>query len=196
MKKITMFIPLLIIAFICYCAVSPIVATGESISGKVLRLHILANSDSVQDQALKLKVRDEVLNASNQVFQGCNCLTEAVAAARNHREYLRQTALKALEANNSGYTVKVTVVDEYYDTREYDDFALPAGIYKSVKIIIGEGRGHNWWCVMFPSVCLSGCTEDFSETLTQEELEMIRERKYIVKFKAVEIVEKIKSKFS
>ena len=88
----------------------------------------------------------------------------------------------------------MAVAKEYFSTRIYDDFTLPAGIYDSIKIVIGNGEGHNWWCVMFPQVCLSGCTKDLEDDLTDEEIKMIHSKDYIVKFKAVEIYEKLKYK--
>ena len=193
MKKSAIFVPLFVLLLIINCSVVPSVKMSEDISKKVLRLHILANSDSEYDQSLKLKVRDDILDYSKKLFRDCTSLDEAINIAENNTASICKRAQKTL---NNCYNVRVTVTDEYYNTRKYDGFTLPAGVYKSIRIIIGEGRGHNWWCVMFPSVCLSGCTDDLGQTLSEKELEMIEDKNYIIKFKIVEIYEKIKDNIS
>ena len=183
MKKIFIFTPIFLICVIAICAVTPTVAMSEDISNNVLRLHIIANSDSAEDQALKLKVRDKVVSLSEALYADCSSLDEAIAVTSENLDIIRDTAQKTL----------AFITEEYFSTRYYDNFTLPAGMYNSIKIEVGEAKGKNWWCVMFPTVCISGCTDDFDETLTEEEKEMLTSGKYIVRFKAVEIYEKIKA---
>lgn len=193
-KKLFVFVPIFLCAVIAVTAVTPIITMSEDISTKVFRLHILANSDSDADQALKLKVRDKILDLSENLYNNCSSVDEAVNISKDNISLIKETAQKVIAFYGYEYDTRVYVTKEYFDTRVYDDFTLPAGTYDSLKIEIGEGKGHNWWCVMFPSVCLSGCTDDFNESLTPEEQKMIKSGKYVVRFKAVEIYEKIKSK--
>jgi len=168
----------------------PVIATSESISDKVLRLHIIANSDSVEDQNIKLMLRDYFLQNTKDIFTGNN-LEENVFIANEQRENIERLCNSFLKEYN--YKAKVSVIKEYFDTRVYDDFTLPAGEYNSIKIEIGQGKGHNWWCIVFPSVCLSACSTSMKEYLTEEEMELIEDG-YTPKFKVVEIYEKIKNK--
>lgn len=198
MKKKTLFtfVPIMMCLILICSAVAPVIHMSEDISTKVFRLHILANSDEDYDQELKLRVRDKILLISENLFAQCSDVREAVKISQDNLDLLKNAAQKVIAFYGYTYDARVYVTKEYFNTRKYDNFTLPAGIYDSLKIEIGEGKGHNWWCVMFPSVCISGCTDDFDETLTQEEKEMIESGKYIVRFKAVEIYESIKSKFS
>ena len=193
MKKIFVFTPIFLICVIAICAVTPAVAMSEDISNNVLRIHIIANSDSTEDQALKLKVRDKVVSLSEALYADCSSLDEAIVVTNENLDIIRDTAQKTLAFNGCEYEARAYITEEYFSTRYYDNFTLPAGMYNSIKIEIGEAKGKNWWCVMFPTVCISGCTDDFDETLTEEEKKMLTSGKYIVRFKAVEIYEKIKA---
>ena len=194
MKKLFLFTPIFITLIIISSVLSPCVKMSENISNNVFRLHILANSDSECDQELKLKVRDEILKVSQSVYRNCKSVKDAVDAANNNIPLLQESALKIIKRNGYNYGVNVYTTREYFETRHYDGFTLPAGIYDSLKIEIGQGKGHNWWCVMFPSVCISGCVDDFDETLTEKEKEMIKSDKYVIRFKAVEIYERLKNR--
>ena len=193
-KKIYIFTPIFLSIVLLVSAAAPVIDMSENISTKVFRLHILANSDKPGDQELKLKVRDEILLLSKEVFENCRDVEDAIMAAKNNLESFKKTAEKTIKENGYNYTVTLETQKEYFNTRHYEGFSLPAGIYDCLKIEIGEGKGKNWWCVMFPSVCISGCTADFDEVLSDEEKEFIESDKYIVRFKAVEIYESIKNK--
>ena len=193
-KKIAVFVPVFLAFILFICSFVPLITTGESISNKVLRLHIIANSDSDYDQNVKLKVRDEVLKLSDDMFADCKTLEDAKNVSQNNIDLIQSVANNTLSSLGCSEAATVAVAKEYFSTRIYDDFTLPAGIYDSIKIVIGNGEGHNWWCVMFPQVCLSGCTKDLEDDLTDEEIKMIHSKDYIVKFKAVEIYEKLKYK--
>lgn len=193
-KKIAVFVPVFLAFILFICSFAPLITTGESISNKVLRLHIIANSDSDYDQNVKLKVRDEVLKLSDDMFADCKTLDDAKNVSQKNIDLIQSVANKTLSSLGCSEAATVAVAKEYFSTRIYDDFTLPAGIYDSIKIVIGNGEGHNWWCVMFPQVCLSGCTKDLEDDLTDEEIKMIHSKDYIVKFKAVEIYEKLKYK--
>ena len=172
-------------------------AKCDSIRENVLRLHILANSDSENDQALKLKVRDAVLNVSDEVFFGCNNEADAVKAAEKMSGFITEVAQNEVYKNGYSYEVRVEIADTWFERRTYDDFTLPAGNYEALRIIIAEGKGHNWWCVMFPAVCIPAVTErnQISDVLTNDETEIVsKPQKYVARFKVVEFFQKTSRK--
>lgn len=195
-KKLLVFVPIFLCALLVVVTITPTITMSESISQKVFRLHILANSDSDEDQQLKLRVRDKILQESEKMFSSCNSVDEAINISRESIDKLKNISRQVIAYYNYDYDVRAYVTKEYFETREYDNFTLPAGIYDCLKIEIGQGKGHNWWCVMYPSVCISGCTDDFDSTLTEDEKRLIESDNYVIKFKVVEIYEKIKSKFT
>lgn len=128
----------------------------ESIESKVTRLHVLANSDSEEDQALKLLVRDGVLEEAKK-WEG-KPMDAAFLSA------IQKAAQKVVLEEGCHYPVQVEKRDTYFDTREYDTFSLPAGVYDALRVTIGEGAGHNWWCVLLPPLCAPACEEEFLDT--------------------------------
>ena len=195
-KGIKIFVPLFVIISMVLSYTVPFIEASESISDEVFRLHILANSNSEADQQLKLKVRDEILVAGEVLFKGCNSVEEAIKVCSENLDFFEQAAQKCIAENGAAYTVKATVDKEYFNTREYEKITLPSGIYNALKIEIGEAKGENWWCVMFPAICLPSVSEDeINEVLSEEEIKLINSNnKYEIRFKIVEIYEKIKSK--
>lgn len=195
-KTLKIFVPLFLVFVFMFSYIAPFIETSENISDQVFRLHILANSDSAEDQQLKLKVRDEILKKGETVFAFSNSLEETIELCKNNIALFQQTAEQCLKDNGSDYEVKVYVDKEYFNTREYDEITLPSGIYNALKIEIGQGKGHNWWCVMFPAICLSSVTDDeLNKYLSEDEQKLVNsDSKYEVRFKIVEIYEKVKSK--
>lgn len=195
-KTLKIFVPLFLVFMFIFSYIAPFIETSENISDQVFRLHILANSDSAEDQQLKLKVRDEILKKGEKVFASSNSLEETIELCKDNIALFQQTAEKCLKDNGSDYDVKVYVDKEYFNTREYDEITLPSGIYNALKIEIGQGKGHNWWCVMFPAICLSSVTDDeLNKYLSEDEQKLVNsDSKYEVRFKIVEIYEKVKSK--
>ncbi len=126
----------------------------EDIESRVLRLHILANSDSESDQVLKLKVRDAILEISPEIFGNTSSKQEAIKRAKADLPKIIDEAERVIKAEGYNYNVRAEVVNDKFNTRVYENFTLPAGDYDAVRIIIGSGSGHNWWCVMFPALCL------------------------------------------
>lgn len=190
-----------VLAALLICCVLNISSFSEeckNIRSKMLRMHVIANSDSNADQELKLKVRDAVLAEGKEIFDGSVTADDAKSKILPETERLRKAALEVIENEGFSYDVKITVADEYFDTRTYDNLVtLPAGYYTAVKVIIGEGKGHNWWCVMFPPMCLPAATKEceLSDVLEESETEIVEGgNKYKFKFKIVEIYEKIAEK--
>lgn len=168
----------------------------DKIRNSVFRLHIIANSDSESDQELKLKVRDGMLTLAENLFKDATNNFEAQKIAEQNIEILQQNAIKTLRENGCDSEVAVSVGKAWFGTREYEDFALPAGEYDALRIIIGEGEGKNWWCVMFPAVCLPAAKGDIEDALDSPETEIVKGgKKYKAAFKIVEIYESVKRFF-
>lgn len=198
MKKTILRIEASILVAIIICCALNITAFSkqcDSIRDKMLRMHVIANSDSDADQALKLKVRDAVLNVGKEIFDGSVTAQEAEEKITPHIDALRDTALEVIKNEGYNYDVNITVQKEYFATRTYENsVTLPAGYYTAVKVIIGEGAGQNWWCVMFPPMCLPAANAEceISDVLTDEETEIVTgTEKYQFKFKIVEFFENI-----
>ncbi len=166
----------------------------DRVRDSVLRLHIIANSDTEDDQALKLKVRDALLALSADYFKGCKTRGDSENAAQAHLADLKAEAQRVIKENGYGYNVNVSVGEAFFGTRRYGEFTLPAGNYDALRVVIGEGRGHNWWCVMFPPVCLPAATgAEIGDVLNDRDTEIVEhETKYKARFKCVELYEKAK----
>ena len=171
--------------------------TEKKIESQVLRLHILANSDSAEDQALKLAVRDRLLGEMGYLFENADSRESAVSAAREQLENIEAIARDEITKQGYDYGCKAEIVDMYFTIREYGDFTMPAGYYKALRISIGAAKGKNWWCVMFPPLCLPAATQKSDEYFDKAQNELIHAEtpRYEVKFKTLEIIEKIRDKF-
>lgn len=161
----------------------------ENLRSNVLRLHILADSDSIEDQEVKLLVRDALLAQSERLFAGCETLDEMKARAWEERETIRLIAQQTLEDYGSTDTVTVQLAEMEFDTRVYDEITMPGGEYAALRILIGSGEGHNWWCVMYPPLCLPAVTADAYFDAETEEL-LTEPEQYEIKFKCAELWEK------
>ena len=195
-KKLFVFLPLLLIFTLLFGSLSYTNDASNDISTKVLRMHVLANSNSINDQKLKIAVKNNILKSTQELFTDCDNLEESIEIAQSNTELIKASAQEVIKKYNKNYDVKVYVDNEFFDVREYKDFTLPSGNYNTVKIVIGEGKGKNWWCVMYPAVCISACSDDFDKALTKEEKKLITSKKYIPKFKILEIINKIKNKIN
>ncbi|MBR6548276.1 MAG: stage II sporulation protein R [Clostridia bacterium] len=154
---------------------------------EVLRLHILANSDSEADQSVKIAVRDALLKSSAPLLQGANSRQELLAIAEQSMTQLQTVAQQTVKAAGYDYPVTCHLADTYFETRTYDKVTLPAGTYTAVQVVLGEGKGKNWWCVMFPSLCLPAATQPVEKVLTPGQTELVEGgSRYKVKFKVVE----------
>lgn len=169
-------------------------AACDDLRTNVLRMHIIANSDSEDDQRLKLMVRDRILEESGDVFKGSTDLDSAIISASNSISEFEEIANKVIKENGFDYTADAEIGDSYFENRVYDDFTLPAGTYKSLIVRLGKAEGKNWWCVVFPSVCVPAAGKGELSDSTSRESASIAEQpqKYIMQFKAVEIYEDFK----
>ena len=172
------------------------------LADRVIRFHVIANSDTPEDQALKLQVRDAVLSATQEFYPQKASLEEARAALSGHLGELARTGQETVEAAGYDYPVTASLEKCWFPTKEYDGFALPAGEYLALRVIIGEGAGQNWWWVVFPPLC-TAASSDVPETalaagLSGEEVSLITEADagYKLKFKSVELWESLMAKLS
>jgi stage II sporulation protein R len=170
---------------------------GEELADKVIRLHILADSDREDAQRLKLLVCDAVLKELPCVLDGCKSPAEASALLQGNLNKIKQTAETVLKENNCFLPVSAALQNEIFDQRDYDGFSLPAGEYQALRLVIGEGKGHNWWCVVFPPLCLTSAIKDDETVLAvldENELNFITTDKYVIKFKILDLIAQIKKK--
>lgn len=203
MKKyfVLMFVLILFLGFSAYSYVN---AISKDLCNNVFRLHVIANSDSKEDQDLKYKVRDSLIEYMKSLTSNVNTKEEAILIAQNHIDEFKQLAKKVITDNGYNYNVNVEIGNFSFPTKTYGDISLPAGLYDALKVIIGNGEGQNWWCVMFPPLCFVDVTsgvvpeeskKNLSENLNDEEFNLISntDDSSIVnfKFKVVEFFENI-----
>ena len=150
-----------------------------------VRLHILAPSDSSEDQTLKIYIRDKLLDRYSEILALAKGARDAERYIAAYIEDIESDCRKWMREVGRELEARAELVSEWYDTREYDGFSLPAGSYSSLKITLGEGEGQNWWCVMYPPMCLDIATQDLGYTAEEEAL--ISASGYAVKFKILEI---------
>ncbi len=186
---------LIAIVICCTLNINSFSNNCDSIRTKMLRMHVIANSDSIEDQELKLKVRDAVLIKGKEIFDGSVTANEAEEKVTPYIDELEDTAKKIVIDAGYNYDVNVTVQKDYFNTRTYDNsVTLPAGYYNAVKVVIGEGKGKNWWCVMFPPMCLPSATAEceIDDVLDNDESDIVLNGdKYKLKFKIVELIERL-----
>lgn len=174
----------------------------DRLADKVVRLHVLANSDSEEDQALKLLVRDRVLERAASLLERAGDRRQAETLLRRALPELEEAAAREIAANGYDYPVSAELVDAAFPTKEYDGFTLPAGEYLALRVVIGQGGGQNWWCVVFPPLCAAASGDVPAAALaagfTEEEVGLITEEDqgYALRFKAVEWWEALREKLS
>ena len=194
----------LLLLFVSISAFSYVFAVSNNISDSVFRLHVIANSDSEEDQSLKLKVRDALLEYMNEISAEANSKEEAMKIANNHLENFYNISEKTIKDNGYSYPVEITIGKCDFPTKIYGDISLPSGTYDALRVKIGSSQGHNWWCVMFPPLCFvdvsSGIVpaeskEVLQDSLNDEEYELITSAGSdgnTFKFKLVEFIENLK----
>ena len=184
-----------VIAFVLTVIFSmiPFSAQCKNVSDNVFRLHILANSDSETDQNLKLRVRDKVLEYTECLYKNADNLQNAEQLTKESLQDIANVAQKEVFDNGYSYQVKAEVRKIHFDTRYYENVTMPSGDYEALRITIGEGKGHNWWCVMYPSLCVGAATnyEELKDKTTDNEYKMMTDGGYDVQFKVVEYFQKI-----
>ena len=169
--------------------------TSEQIRSDVLRLHVIANSDSNVDQNLKIRLRDFLLEEGKSIFDGSVNVENAVKKIEPQIHALEKSAKEFIRASGFDYDVKISLSREYFTTRTYETVTLPAGKYLALRVVIGSGEGHNWWCVMFPPMCVPAADkkDEIENIFTEDEIKLVESSpKYEIRFKVVEICEGLK----
>ncbi|MBD9248706.1 MAG: stage II sporulation protein R [Clostridiales bacterium] len=171
-------------------------ATQVRLASQVIRLHVLANSDSEEDQALKLEVRDRVLETTSALLAGETEPQAAAVLLDQHLEDIAQTAAQEISAQGHDDRVEVRLEQTWFPTRQYQGISLPAGNYLALRVLIGAAEGHNWWCVVFPNLCLPAVSERALEasTLTPGQISLLQEEEtsYVFRFKTLEFWQSLK----
>ncbi len=173
-------------------------ASCADIRTRVLRLHILANSDSYSDQQIKLAVRDRILTECGDLFDETYSVDAAIEKAEQNLPALQSAAENVLADYGCDYGVTVEIAPSDFGTRNYEKVTLPAGRYEAVRVLIGKAEGQNWWCVCFPNMCIPAASQadEISSALTEGETKIVTSSdKYEVRFKIIEWYEKLKSKW-
>ncbi len=184
---------------------------NAGLSQNLVRLHVVANSDSASDQALKLKVRDAIIEFMKDKLANSRNINETKGIINANLQAIEEVSREVIKANNSTYEVKASIGNYSFPTKTYGDIALPAGEYQALKVVIGEGVGANWWCVLFPPLCFVDAThgtipdsvkQDLKTSLSDEEYKLIttsdsdEDIPVKIKFKVVEILEGSKVKLT
>ena len=188
MNKNIIFSAVMVLMAAIFIAVMPTEAEC-AVYEDTVRLHILAESDSAEDQAVKIALRDAVLSEFGTRLRAAECADDARCTLEDMVDEIEAFCNAELENIGHFGGASVTLTEEWYETREYADFTLPAGVYTSLKIVIGEGDGQNWWCVMYPPMCLDvACGESAKDKYTDEEQALISGNGYRAKFKILELI--------
>lgn len=196
MKKRVISIALLLGCVLMLVSASVLQTEQQRLSEKLIRLHVVANSDSAHDQQIKLRVRDAILEKAQPLLQDADDPRGGLEANLDELAQTAQTCLRELGENR---TVRVRLGKELFPTREYETFALPAGVYESLRVTIGEGGGHNWWCVVFPSICLTASMDELelaaqTAGFSDGEIRLITgaDEGFVLKFRALELLQRLK----
>lgn len=193
-KKIKISVTVGIVVAILF-SICSFAKTSEEIRSDVLRLHVIANSDTSVDQNLKLRLRDYILQEGKDIFNGSVNVENAVKKIEPVLPELEKSAKAFVNQAGFDYDVKISLSNEYFTTRTYETVTLPAGKYLALRVVIGSGEGHNWWCVMFPPMCVPAADkkDEIENVFSEKEIKLVESKpKYEPRFKVVEIYEQLK----
>lgn len=183
--RMILILTFLLFIYITICAISYAQNISSDISESVFRLHVIANSDTKEDQDLKYMVRDSLLNYMNEICGNCKTKEEAINLVEKNEDKFKAIALNTIHTEGYSYDVKINIGNFEFPTKNYGDISLPAGYYDALRVEIGEAKGQNWWCVMFPPLCFvdvsSGIVPDESKelienNLTEEEFALVTDK--------------------
>lgn len=193
-KKIKISVTVGIVVAILF-SICSFAKTSEEIRSDVLRLHVIANSDTSVDQNLKLRLRDYILQEGKDIFNGSVNVENAVEKIEPALPELEKSAKAFVNQAGFDYDVKISLSNEYFTTKTYETVTLPAGKYLALRVVIGSGEGHNWWCVMFPPMCVPAADkkDEIENVFSEKEIKLVESKpKYEPRFKVVEIYEQLK----
>lgn len=180
--KVILILSFLLFIYTNICALSYASNISNNISDTVFRLHVIANSDSKEDQDLKYKVRDSLIDYMNDICKNCKTKQEAIDLVKKYQNSFKQIAIEQIKKEGYNYDVNIDIGNFEFPTKQYGDISLPSGFYDALKVEIGEAKGQNWWCVMFPPLCFVDITtgivseeskEYLKDNMTEEEFALI-----------------------
>ena len=206
-KKTILILSLFIITMVYLVYPYMEVKNTNSFKEDIIRFHIKANSDMEEDQLLKIKIRDEVLDAMGKEFGNSTSIEETRAIVGNNLDYIKNIAEDVVAREGKDYSVNISMGNKKFPTRQYGNITFPSGEYETVMLTIGEGKGKNWWCVMFPPLCFidighsnaGAVDESLRDVLTEEEINFLLSNKgsnIVLKSKIAEVAEKTKVYFA
>ena len=169
--KMVIILSFLLFLYTTICAFSYAQNVSTDIANSVFRLHVIANSDSKEDQELKYKVRDSLINYMNSICANCENKQDAINLVTEHKDDFKQIALDTIKDNGYSYDVNISIGNFSFPTKDYGDISLPTGFYDALRVEIGEAKGQNWWCVMFPPLCFVDVSSGVVPEESKEELE-------------------------
>ena len=169
--KMVIILSFLLFLYTTICAFSYAQNVSTDIAENVFRLHVIANSDSTEDQNLKYKVRDSLLKYMKEICGNCKNKDEAILLVTEHQEEFKQIALQTIYDEGYSYDVDISIGNFEFPTKHYGDISLPAGFYDALRVEIGEAKGQNWWCVMFPPLCFVDVTSGVVPEESKKQLE-------------------------
>ena len=173
--KMVTILGFLLFVYTSICAISYAQNVSTDIADSVFRLHVIANSDSEEDQNLKYIVRDNLLSYMKEICSDCTNKEEAIKIVQEHSKDFEQIAKNTINEQGYSYDVKINIGNFEFPTKTYGDISIPAGYYDALRVEIGEAKGQNWWCVMFPPLCFvdvtSGVVPDESKEVIEENLD-------------------------
>lgn len=188
-----LFIAFFFLFAICIDSFSAFSRECMALRQDVLRLHVIANSNSANDQQIKLQIRDEILKETGDWFESASGKENAEIKIEENIQIVESVALRKLQELGINQGVSVTIGKSFFDTRVYGDLTMPAGWYDAVRVVIGEGNGKNWWCVLYPPLCLPAAVD--RNVFTEAEWALLESPKYEVHFLLYELWEKWKAYF-
>lgn len=180
--KMVIILSFLLFIYTTICALSYAQNVSTDIANNVFRLHVLANSDSEEDQNLKYKVRNNLLSYMNEICKNCETKQEAISLVEENKGNFKQIALDTIRSEGFSYDVNINIGNFEFPTKDYGDISLPAGFYDALRVEIGGAKGQNWWCVMFPPLCFvdvtsgvvpEGSKELLANNLSEEEFALV-----------------------
>lgn len=180
--KMVIILTFLLFLYTSICAISYAQSLSTDIANSVFRLHVIANSDTKEDQDLKYQVRDNLLNYMNSICGNCKSKEDVLSLVQKNKDIFEQIATNTIQEKGYSYSVKINIGNFEFPTKNYGDISLPAGYYDALRVEIGEAKGQNWWCVMFPPLCFvdisSGVVPDDSKewmksNLSEEEFALV-----------------------
>jgi len=194
MNRIEIAVLMGIITSIIALSITSFAQESSYVREGVVRLHVMANSNSDQDQDLKLAVRDAVLAESREVFGATSSKEQVWNLAEKHLETIRLAAQAEIDAAGAPYVASVRMVNMFFDTIDYGYLIMPAGYYSAVRVVIGEGEGVNWWCVMFPPMCIPAATQSDGSELYERISDLSERPQYRAKFAIGELIQAVRGR--